>query len=172
MGRRPLLEHLGFSHLFLRKTTSGVLASVSTGYSPLQGRSPTCYSPVRHSPPQTNSRLPVRLACIRHTASVHPEPGSNSPCLFLSLLYIEGVFFSLRLLLFCFCHFLAVKVLFCCLPNQDIKKDQTLSVSGLWLLLCHRWLALAFAHLSCVLTTRTPLYPLPLPLSNCQTRGV
>ena len=23
--------------------------------------------------------LPVRLACIRHAASVHPEPGSNSP---------------------------------------------------------------------------------------------
>jgi hypothetical protein len=22
---------------------------------------------------------PVRLACIRHAASVHPEPGSNSP---------------------------------------------------------------------------------------------
>ena len=25
---------------------------------------------------------PVRLACIRHAASVHPEPGSNSPSLF------------------------------------------------------------------------------------------
>ena len=28
------------------------------------------------------SKLPkdfVRLACIRHAASVHPEPGSNSP---------------------------------------------------------------------------------------------
>ena len=24
-------------------------------------------------------RIPVRLACIRHAANVHPEPGSNSP---------------------------------------------------------------------------------------------
>ena len=23
--------------------------------------------------------LTVRLACVRHAASVHPEPGSNSP---------------------------------------------------------------------------------------------
>ena len=22
---------------------------------------------------------PVRLACVKHAASVHPEPGSNSP---------------------------------------------------------------------------------------------
>ncbi len=28
----------------------------------------------------------VRLACVKHTASVHPEPGSNSPfCCVLSL---------------------------------------------------------------------------------------
>ena len=33
------------------------------------------YSPVRHSSPKWS----VRLACIRHAASVHPEPGSNSP---------------------------------------------------------------------------------------------
>ena len=33
------------------------------------------YSPVRHSMPKHC----VRLACIRHAASVHPEPGSNSP---------------------------------------------------------------------------------------------
>ena len=38
------------------------------------------------------SKLPkdfVRLACIRHAASVHPEPGSNSPfdCLFSSFFF-------------------------------------------------------------------------------------
>ena len=33
----------------------------------------------------------VRLACLRHAASVHPEPGSNSPKKFVSL------FFSLTL---------------------------------------------------------------------------
>ena len=30
---------------------------------------------MRHS----NIAISVRLACVRHAASVHPEPGSNSP---------------------------------------------------------------------------------------------
>ena len=79
MGRRPLPKRRNFSHCFLSAKTSGVLATVSSGCPPLRGRSPTCYSPVRHSHLQTNPKDPVRLACIRHTASVHPEPGSNSP---------------------------------------------------------------------------------------------
>ena len=37
------------------------------------------YSPVRHSCLKTSPQASVRLACIRHAASVHPEPGSNSP---------------------------------------------------------------------------------------------
>ena len=54
-----------------------VLASLSGRYPPLEGRSPTCYSPVCHS---THGLLHfrVRLACIRHAASVDSEPGSNS----------------------------------------------------------------------------------------------
>ena len=54
-----------------------VLAKVSLSYSPLQGRLVTCYSPVRHF---TQVLLPflVRLACVRHAASVDSEPGSNS----------------------------------------------------------------------------------------------
>src|SRR5207248_3160987 len=41
-----------------------------------------CYSPVRHSlAPKSKG---VRLACVRHAASVYPEPGSNSP----SVLYL------------------------------------------------------------------------------------
>ena len=35
----------------------------------------TCYAPVRH----WGIATPVRLACVRHAASVRPEPGSNSP---------------------------------------------------------------------------------------------
>lgn len=46
------------------------------------GRFPTCSSPVRHGYPR---RDPVRLACIRHAASVNPEPGSNSPPTLLCL---------------------------------------------------------------------------------------
>ena len=54
-----------------------VLASVSRGYPPLEGRLVTCYSPGRHF---TQGLLPflVRLACVRHAASVDSEPGSNS----------------------------------------------------------------------------------------------
>src|SRR5947207_15657045 len=54
-----------------------VLAPVSRGYSPLEGRLVTCYSPSRHC---THGLLHflVRLACVRHAASVDSEPGSNS----------------------------------------------------------------------------------------------
>src|SRR5260221_7172253 len=54
-----------------------VLASLSERYPPLEGRSPTRYSPVCHSTdPFRDFR--VRLACVRHAASVDSEPGSNS----------------------------------------------------------------------------------------------
>ena len=36
------------------------------------------YSPVRHSVNPASWAFLVRLACIRHAASVYPEPGSNS----------------------------------------------------------------------------------------------
>src|SRR5262245_36717780 len=54
-----------------------VLALLSEGYPPLEGRSPTRYSPVCHATcPLRDFR--VRLACVRHAASVDSEPGSNS----------------------------------------------------------------------------------------------
>jgi hypothetical protein len=57
-----------------------VLATLSCGYPKEGGRLLTCYSPVRHSHPNTKSiQDPVRLACVKHAASVRPEPGSNSP---------------------------------------------------------------------------------------------
>ena len=59
-----------------------VLAAVSSCCPPVQGRLPTRYSPVRHSvfwnPPKSHPKSLVRLACVKHAASVHPEPGSNS----------------------------------------------------------------------------------------------
>ena len=54
-----------------------VLARVSPGYPPLEGRLATCYSPVRHFTHPLRDFL-VRLACVRHAASVDSEPGSNS----------------------------------------------------------------------------------------------
>ena len=56
-----------------------VLDPVSQAYPKVQGRSLTCYSPVRHSSTSASTGLSVRLACVKHAASVHPEPGSNSP---------------------------------------------------------------------------------------------
>ena len=35
-------------------------------------------SPLEH-PHQKSGGLSVRLACVKHAASVRPEPGSNSP---------------------------------------------------------------------------------------------
>ena len=60
----------------------------------MAGRFHTCYSPVRRSPASKASFAPAapRLACVRPVASVHPEPGSNSPlllsfsCFFLSII--------------------------------------------------------------------------------------
>src|SRR5215203_3097181 len=70
MGRRPLPKRI--TALTLRYYA--VLATLSGSYSPLRGR----YQRVTH-PFATRSEDLVRLACIRHAASVHPEPGSNSP---------------------------------------------------------------------------------------------
>ncbi len=57
------------------------LIQVSLGYSGIQGRFLTCYAPVRRS---LSSYIAIkfntaRLACLNHVASVHSEPGSNSP---------------------------------------------------------------------------------------------
>src|SRR3981081_4367871 len=54
-----------------------VLDLVSQAYPRTKGRLLTCYSPVRRS--STPKGLSARLACVKHAASVRPEPGSNSP---------------------------------------------------------------------------------------------
>ena len=81
-----------------------VLPSVSRSYPPHKGRLLTRYSPVRHwSAPKG---FTVRLECVMHAASVHPEPGSNSQtnCIssasavrFLSELFILAFFTFLEL---------------------------------------------------------------------------
>ena len=59
------------------------LARLSPGCPPDRGRLHTCYSPVRRSPAEeaSFSSAAPRLACVKPAASVHPEPGSNSPLL-------------------------------------------------------------------------------------------
>src|SRR5260221_7970971 len=72
--------------VYLNTGCHAVLALLSEGYPPLRGRSPTRYSPVCHS---THGLLHfrVRLACVRHAASVDSEPGSNSHVKFAGLLH-------------------------------------------------------------------------------------
>ena len=70
----------------------GGLARLSPGCPPDEGRLHTCYSPVRRSPAAKASFRPAapRLACVKPAASVHPEPGSNSPL----LVYLIDISFS------------------------------------------------------------------------------
>ena len=73
-----------------------VLSIVSNGYPRLKDRLPTCYSPVRHG------IATIRLACIRHAASVNPEPGSNSPKKFIFVcFYFSFLLILLKELLVC-----------------------------------------------------------------------
>ena len=64
----------------------GILAAVSSCFVPVGGRLHTRYAPVRHSCASCIATfgLTVRLACIKPAASVHPEPGSNSPSYLIS----------------------------------------------------------------------------------------
>jgi hypothetical protein len=63
-----------------------VLIQISLGYPPVVGRLHTRYAPVRRSPSSIATSAAPRLACIRPAASVHPEPGSNSP-LYIFLIF-------------------------------------------------------------------------------------
>ena len=94
-----------------------VLADVSVCCPPRRGRLPMYSSPVRH----WNPKIPVRLACIRHAASVHPEPGSNSPLnfpqCFTTVSFLFSRIFRRNCLVCCyFCCFSIVKVLSLCYP--------------------------------------------------------
>lgn len=53
-----------------------------------------CYAPVCHSPIiDIISNGFVRLACLRHAASIYPEPGSNSQikCIELAFNTLSGL---------------------------------------------------------------------------------
>ena len=81
-----------------------VLAPVSKCYPLLMGRLPTCYSPVRHSSfsggASSGGKRSVRLACIRHAASVRPEPGSNSQFIVCDSKFTSELTSQILLLLF------------------------------------------------------------------------
>ena len=91
MGRTPILyryKHLSsISHA--KHGMHAVLILLSQGYPAVKGRSDTRYSPVRRSPSYLASQVHAapRLACVKPVASVHPEPGSNSPLYILIFLF-------------------------------------------------------------------------------------
>ena len=79
MGRRPLPKWI--TPLDIRPLTPITIWGISSPFEPLSPSSGQVtnalltHSPLRHVLLHTS----VRLACIRHAASVYPEPGSNSP---------------------------------------------------------------------------------------------
>ena len=78
-GRIPMRSLGSFHCSATADQLHPVLPGISTGYPRPGGRSPTRYSPVRHSRRCASTPLAVRLACLRRAASVRSEPGSNSP---------------------------------------------------------------------------------------------
>ena len=91
VGRRPACCLIGRIPIRNRKNLwsdsdvlvrpHSALIRLSAGYSEVVGRLDTRYSPVRRSPSAVASHRHAapRLACVKPVASVHPEPGSNSP---------------------------------------------------------------------------------------------
>jgi hypothetical protein len=77
IGRELISSRKTFHHNRCPKWSYPVLIPVSRSYPRAEGRLLTCYSPVRRS--STPKGLSARLACVKHAASVRPEPGSNSP---------------------------------------------------------------------------------------------
>ncbi len=73
IGTRPL--HYRGVNLFPREGSCDITPSFDELCHD-KGYVPCVYSPVRHC--LNLATLTVRLACLRHAASVHPEPGSNS----------------------------------------------------------------------------------------------
>ena len=74
-----------------------------------------------------NKRFPVRLACVKHAASVHPEPGSNSlikclihsrqPTSYLSF-YCFGLFNRSQIMKFASCEPNRIRIFRCsCVKN-------------------------------------------------------
>ena len=76
MGRSPLLPPREFPRKVLSPPS---VCGISNPFGLLSPASGQVSYVLRTRSPLTPFRASVRLACIRHAASVHPEPGSNSP---------------------------------------------------------------------------------------------
>ena len=77
IGRKALPQRLLSSAWHASAWQHQVLSVVSVCYPCLRGKFLTRYSPVRLGS-SVQAQLRQRLACVKHSVSVHPEPGSNS----------------------------------------------------------------------------------------------
>ena len=102
----PTWAHLLPRGLSVPRFHPQVLCGISVSFptlSPSKRQIPMHYSPVRHSTPGASSIVSVRLACVKHAASVQSEPESNSSVLFLTQTVILNSKFTFECFVF-FCH--------------------------------------------------------------------
>ena len=91
----PPEANKSFRHRFLNPMTTSGISSPFELLSQTSGQVTNALltrSPLGHL--RTNTKGLVRLACIRHAASVHPEPGSNSPQKIFTLASVDYGFFT------------------------------------------------------------------------------
>src|SRR5699024_2430692 len=80
IGRESIQNHKSFLATTMRWPVLSSIRPSFPGLSQSQGQVTHVIltrSPLIH--PQRAGSFSVRLACVKHAASVHPEPGSNSP---------------------------------------------------------------------------------------------
>ena len=93
--------------------------------------------------PKNPVRCFVRLACVRHAASVHPEPGSNSQikCSRCQIKVQNHWFFSCHYCLFRFWTFVPFHGLSCRHHSQENPNEIWINVQGCFVIQLSRFLA-------------------------------
>ena len=97
---------------------------------------------LKHLPPEGFCRRSfVRLACVRHAASVHPEPGSNSQikCSRCQIKVQNHWFFSCHYCLFRFWTFVLFHGLSCRHHSQENPNEIWINVQGCFVIQLSRF---------------------------------
>ena len=94
----------------------------------------------------SNFQCFVRLACVRHAASVHPEPGSNSQikCLRCQIEIQNHWFFSCLYCLFRFWTFVLFHGLSCRHHSQENPNEIWINVQGCFVIQLSRFCVVLF----------------------------
>ena len=133
----PAWAHLSPRGLSVPRFHPQVLCGISVSFptlSPSKRQIPMRYSPVRHSTPGASSIVSVRLACVKHAASVQSEPESNSSVLSLT----QTVILNFKIYVWMFCLFFAIRKseTINSVPNSDSLRQQNTRTN--YLLSCYR----------------------------------